>query len=233
MGLELTGKNFRMAELIIEKESINPLTKDKMFPEGIYCILSSSENHEKQLNTYYKLLNRGLDTPEAILDKVNAKKLWDIIKKARFPNSKRKYILRFSEFWLESEIPRRILDDANNGRQYEFELRDELAKKAPGMGRKCASFFMQKCGYENLVPVDIWVLRFLEDKGYEVKIPDYRTVGGLTKKEYLEYEKIISGMAGEYNVSPVIFQAYVWGKYSKWSKLYAPDQTTFDRFYNP
>lgn len=228
MGLELTEKDFRNAEFIIKKELINPLTRDNVFCKGVYWILSGAENHKKQLEIYYKLLDSELDTPESVIN--NKQRLHEIIKKARFPKSKEKYISKFSKFWLESEIPEKILDDANNGRQCEFELRDQLAKEAPGIGPKCASCLLNSCGYKHVVPVDLWILRFLEDGGYEVKVPDYKTVGGLTKKEYLEYEKIISDRAREYNVSPVILQAAVWSKYSKWSDLY--NQTTFSDFYH-
>ncbi len=224
MAHYFTEKDFKNAEWVINQESIDPLTEKALFTKGLYWILSSSENHKKQVNIYNDLTLR-FNTPEDILN--NKQKVSNIIKKARFPNTKEKSILGFSEFYLESELPERILEDACKGKQYGFEFREELVKKAPGLGYKCGSGLLQSCGYDYLVPVDIWVLRFLEDYNHEVKIPDYKTIGGITKKEYLKYEKIISSMAKEYEISPVVFQAAIWLKGSG-GGVY--NQTTFNEF---
>ncbi len=219
-----TKKDFKNAEFIIKQELIDPLTIEELFNKGLYWILSSSENHKKQTNLYNDL-TINFNTPETIL--ANKQEVHNIIKKARFPNRKEKFIFGFSKFYIESDLPEKILEDAYNGRQRGFELREELVKEAPGLGYKCGSGLLQSCGYDCLVPVDIWVLRFLEDYGHEVKVPDYKTVGGITKKEYLKYEKIISSMAKEYEVSPVVLQAAIWLKGSG-GGVY--NQTTFNEF---
>ncbi len=224
MDSYFTKKDFKNAKWVIKQESIDPLTEKSLFTKGLYWILSSSENHKKQVRIHTQLTDK-FKSPEAIL--TDQQGVYDIIKTSRFPNTKKKYILGFSEFYLESDLPERILEDAYNSKQYGFELREELVKKAPGLGRKCGSGLLQSCGYDYLVPVDIWVLRFLEDFGYEVKVPDYKTVGGITKKEYFKYEKIISGMAKEYEVSPVVLQAAIWLEGSG-GGVY--NQTTFSEF---
>ena len=76
---------------------------------------------------------------------------------------------------------------------------------------------MIKCGYKNVVPIDIWVLRFLKDMGYDIQIPDYRKQSGPKGKKYLEYESIFSDIAKEYAVSPALFQFALWTKYSTWN----------------
>ncbi|RLI99622.1 MAG: hypothetical protein DRP06_03100 [Candidatus Aenigmatarchaeota archaeon] len=58
-------------------------------------------------------------------------------------------------------------------------------------------------------------------------MPDYKTVGGITKKEYPEYEKIVSGRAKDYEVSPVVLQAAIWLEGSG-SGVYT--QTSFNDF---
>ncbi|MCK4730007.1 MAG: hypothetical protein KAT28_01680 [Candidatus Aenigmarchaeota archaeon] len=224
MDTHFTEKDFKNAERVIKQELIKPLTTNNLFRKGLYWILSGTENHKKQ-TILYNNLTLNFNTPKSIL--ANKPEVHEIIKESRFPNRKEKFIAGFSEFYLESDLPEKILEDSYNGRQNGFELREELVKDAPGLGHKCGSGLLQSCGYNYLVMVDIWALRFLENYGYKVKIPDYKTVGGITKKEYFEYENIISGMAKEYEVSPVVFQAAIWLNGSG-GGVY--DQTTFNDF---
>ncbi len=224
MAHRFSKKDFENAEFVIKQELIDPLTRETLFTKGLYWILSGSENHKKQTEIYNNLISK-FNTPKSILD--NKQKVHDIVKKARFPNRKEKFISGFSEFYIESDLSERILKDAYNGRQRGFEFREELVKEAPGLGYKCSSGLLESCGYDYLVPVDIWVLRFLEDCGYEIKMPDYKTVGGITKKEYLKYEETISDMAKEYKISPVVLQAAIWLEGSGGGVYY---QTTFNDF---
>lgn len=128
-------------------------------------------------------------------------------------------------WWIKSDLPQRILDDAQTGRNLGHELRDELSKKAPGMGMKCSSLLLIKCGYDNVVPVDIWVIRFLRSRGYNIPEPDYRRISGLVKREYLKYEEIFSEIGRkEYGISSVAFQAAIWAKNSYWNRSGIPPE---------
>lgn len=227
MSKEFSEKDFRIANSIVKSELIEPLNLDNMFKAGIYSILSSTENHRKHLKIYNKLISRNLSSPESILNR--RKEFHDVVKIARFPNNKEKHMVEFSRFWQESELPEMILEDANNRRERGHELRNLLAKDAPGMELKCSSFEMQKCGFEDTVMIDLWVIRYLSKEGYDVKIPDYKTVSGMKWKDYINYEIIISEIADDYNVKPVIMQCAIWAKYSPFSSIYS--QKTLDNYF--
>lgn len=212
----LTDEDFKNARILYEEEKIHPVNEENMFRAGLYCILSSAENFKKQKSIYDEFLETKLDRPESI--KGDKEKFKQIIKKTRFPNRKEKYVWSFAVWWPESDIPRKILDDIGDGREKEYEIRNEFAENAPGISYKCSSLFMIKCGYENVVPLDVWILRFLHDRGHDVKVPDYKTVSGVTDKEYLKYEKIVCEIAEELEISPALFQCALWSKYSTWKK---------------
>lgn len=224
MDWQLTRKDFENARLLLKRELISPINQENMFRAGLYCILSAAEKYSKHNAIYYELLENEIDTPDAILS--NKRELTEIIQRARYPNAKEKHIRKFASWWLESDLPDEIMIDIYAEKKKEFALRNRLAEEAPGIWYKGASLFMIKCGYENVVPVDLWVLRFLEENGHDVSLPHYVTVrspnykerSGPTPKEYLQYEKVISDAAKEYLVSPALFQFILWSKYSTWKK---------------
>lgn len=213
--LKLTDYDFRVGREIWGKEKIASLMPENIFKAFIYVILSSTERYDKQLMVYEEMLRNNLDGPISI--HANSLLLENIVGKARFPNNKIKHIKKLAEWGLDNnyKLSNKIIEDIKNKRKNGFEIRDEIADEVPGVGRKCASLLMSKCGYENIVPVDIWMIRFLSDAGYEVEIPNYKTNRGPSKEKYHEYEKIISEIAEKYyNVSPIIFQCTLWGRHS-------------------
>ncbi|MEM5794616.1 MAG: hypothetical protein QXS48_05060 [Candidatus Aenigmatarchaeota archaeon] len=212
LELYLSKEDFKVGRRLMEEEKIYPITYENMFVAGIYCILSAAEKHSKHVLVYNKLV-KTLDIPEKILS--NKEKLRKIVSVARFPNLKTERIYNFASWWVKNSLPKRILKDINSGREKEFELRNELAEECPGISYKGASLFMVKCGYENVVPIDLWMLRFLRSLGYEVEIPDYKKKSGPKPREYLEYEKIISEITRKLKVSPAFLQFTVWSKFSK------------------
>jgi len=212
----LTEEDFKNAQILYEEEKIYPINEETMFRAGLYCILSAAEKYSKSRFVYQMFHMHMLDTPSRIIS--NREKMKELVKKLRFPNMKEKHVYKFALWWPKTSIPSKIIEDIKHGRKNEFNLRNRLAEEAPGMSYKSSSLFMIKCGYENVVPIDLWMLRFLSHIGYEVEIPDYKTRSGPKKKEYLEYEKLISEIARSYNVSPALFQFAVWSKHSTWNR---------------
>jgi thermostable 8-oxoguanine DNA glycosylase len=210
----LTEKDFRRAKLVLEEERIYPVTYENMFCAGIYCILSAAEKYEKFRQVYQKVLRHELNTPDKIMNK--REELKKVLSTIRFPNEKEDRVYNFAVWWKKSFMPETILKDINLGRKEEFVLRNRLAEECPGLSYKGASLFMVKCGYENVVPIDLWVLRFLKQLGYEVAVPDYRQRSGPKQKEYVEYERILTEIASECKVSPAQLQAAIWAKLSNW-----------------
>ncbi|MBU0461403.1 MAG: hypothetical protein KJ574_02330 [Nanoarchaeota archaeon] len=212
-GLYLHEEDFNLADRIYQEERISPLTSENMFLRAIYCILSAAEHFSKQKLVYEGLINAGLTTPEQIA--LHPGLLSDIVSKARYPNSKERAIAGLAQWWPETDLPARIIADVSDSQQKEFELRNGLAKECPGMWYKCASLFMRMCGYRNVVPVDLWAMRFLRDKGFDIRIPSDQT-SGLTKKEYMEYEQAFARVASEFGIPPAHFQLLLYAKFSTW-----------------
>jgi thermostable 8-oxoguanine DNA glycosylase len=212
---EFTEHDFRNAQILYEKEQIKPLTEANLFRASLYCILSAAENYTKLMRVYTTLLDNKIDTPENIAS--NRQTLDEIVGKSRKDKQKKHYIYDLACWWPGSNLPKDIVEDAHNSRQKEFELRNGLAKDAPGLGYKCASLLIRMCGYENIVPVDIHVQRFLKEKGCAVRVTDYKTQPGLTKKEYLEYEQMFTEIAKSRNITPAKFQYVLWVKRSSWN----------------
>ena len=210
--LVLTSEDIKKAMRLYEKEKLKKFDLQNMFLAGIYSILSAAENSGKHGKLYGRLLDSKLDSHSKIIQ--NKQEVKKIIREARYPNLKYERILKFAEWWSSSDLPEKIQYDVYNGREKEVELRNELAREAPGMSLKCSSLFMNKLGYENVIPIDVWLLRLLDSLGYKVELPDYKTQSGPVGKKYLEYERIIQDMAKEYEIPPVIFQIATWKKYS-------------------
>ncbi len=220
----LCKKDFEDIEEFLKREHI-PLTEYYMYNAGNYCILSAVQNNPTHQELYENLINSNFDTPDRIIEgfENSFDDIYKILKNAHFPNQKMERIYNFADWWNKSNLHKKILHDAENGREEEFKLRNQLAKEAPGLGLKCASLYMIKCGYENIVPVDIVLLKFLDKLGYDVEIPNYKTKSGPNHKEYLKLEKLTTDLTKNEKlleltdleeISPAIFQAVVWRKYS-------------------
>lgn len=216
--LVLTEKDFEDAWKLYEAEKIDPITKENMFRGIIYCMLSSGgENYQKQMMVYNRLLRSGLDNPDAICH--GEDKLMEIVGKSIYPNMKIIDIYRLALNWPTLDIPYRILVDREHGMDNGFDIRELIVENVSGMGYKCSSLFLRMCGYLDLATIDRWALRMLHSLDYDVKLPESNKKGrGIAKKEYLELEEIIRGLANEYGIEIAIFQMAVYFKYSSWKK---------------
>jgi len=163
-----------------------------------------------------KLLVYGFNVPEVFLK--NRPGLRNNIRLSHFPNSKMERITNFSKWYLkETRLSRLLIHDITvNNRVFGRSIRNGFAEEAPSIGYKSSSLLMIKCGYEDVIPIDIWVMRYLRERGYNVQVPDYMTVGGMTKKTYLELEGILRDIAEDFGVSLAVFQGALWGKWSTW-----------------
>ena len=221
MGLffENADFNFKEGELtlarnLLEMERIVPLNRENLFRKTIYWFLSSSEKHEKQQAIFKKLNYYKFTSPERILnDRTGLCN--KILGESRFPNQKKKWLISLCNYWIDSNFVNELFEDVNSKKEKGFELRENISKyPGNGIGRKCASSILISCGYDNLVPVDVWVLRYLNDydEGLGVKLPDYKVESGPTKKEYLKYEEYIVDKGTELGVTPAELQAMIWIK---------------------
>ncbi|KYK38411.1 MAG: hypothetical protein AYK18_17230 [Theionarchaea archaeon DG-70] len=69
------------------------------------------------------------------------------------------------------------------------------------------------------------------EKAYGIEPPDFKTISGLPKKEYLLYERIIQEEADDLGITPAHFQASLWSLHSNIRKTpLSPSQTILDSF---
>lgn len=209
--------DIKKAEDWYQQELINPVNSENMFKAAVYSILSIAQNYTRQKSIYDSLLENNLDTPEKIND--NTEGFERIISKARYPNSKIRtiYKLAIDWNWTPNVIiaKEQIFWDIKNGRKGdEFELRNTLAKRIYGVGLKCASLLMMKCGYQNVVPIDRWMIRFLRQTcDYDIRHIESRR--GMSKSKYLNCEKEFQKQAELYGYTPAFLQNLVWTYFSK------------------
>lgn len=216
LSWDITKKDVEAAQFLYDREKIDPLTDKNMFEGALYSLLTSGENYQNLIKRMDQLKRFKLNTPQGIQN--SGKDLTMILSKVRFPNRKERVVRELADWWITTDIGKRIRKDVSGKKEEEFELRNELARKGPGLGYKCSSLFMRMCGYENIVPLDIWALRFLAQKGDSVRIPDHKTEQGIKKKEYIEWEEIFSNYAREKGISPSWFQLALWCKVSVWTR---------------
>jgi len=213
---DIGDDELKEAQVLCEKERIDPLTKENMFRAGVYCILTAGENYQNLKKVERRLLNAKFDTAESVDG--GGKELSDILRNTRFHNNKERMVRGFAKWWLKTPLPSKILDDIPQGRKKEFELRNNLAKFAPGLGLKCSSLFLRMAGYLNVVPIDIWALRYLVGQNFDVTVSDFKTKSGISNKEYFRCEKKFSEIAREKGFHPAMYQVALWCKVSTWTR---------------
>jgi thermostable 8-oxoguanine DNA glycosylase len=201
----------------------DPLNRDMLFPVFEYVMLSRAQNTPKLIKVFNKISRHNFNTPENVLRPENHEEIVRILKETRFPNVKTKNFFDLAEWWKkdleEKDIVGDLVKDINSGGNSSVYLRDALPAFGPkGMGYKIASLLIQTATPDlrrvEVVTVDKWILQFLNDIGYEFRVPDYRTVSGISSNEYLEAERIVSEKARDCSLAPGEFGYALWCKSS-------------------
>jgi len=200
----------------------NPIDDNVVFPTLVYVMLSAAQDTNRLVRVFDKLSKNRLNTPEGI-KQANQTKIRKILKGTRFPNKKTENFIKLPDWW-EQETSKDIIDEIvqninSHKKGKQTYLRNKLAENGPtGVGYKISSLFIQTLTEDlkgvEVVTVDKWILEFLRKIGYKVKVPDYRTVSGITRKEYLDCEKIISEKAEKCDLSPGELGYTLWCKFS-------------------
>ncbi|MDP2672565.1 MAG: hypothetical protein Q8O84_02020, partial [Nanoarchaeota archaeon] len=167
------------------------------------------DQHKKQFNEFLK---NNFCTADSIIN--NKKEVENILKKYGFSNKKIPMVFSTAENWNKMNLTKRIRDDKN--KELGFKLREEIVEKMYGVGYKFASLFMRMSGYDYLVPVDVWAMKYVESRGFKNR--SKQNSSGLFPREYLKYEKKLTNYAKKSNVSPALFQATIYAKFSTWAK---------------
>ena len=177
----------------------------------LYSVLSHREKFKQHKRQFNEFLSNNLQTAESIMK--NKEKVEEILKNYGFSNRKIPMVFSTAEQWKGLNLTEKIRDDKI--KDLGFLLREEIVEKMSGVGYKFASLFLRMSGYENIVPVDTWAIKYVESKGFKER---YKDTFGLKPNQYLKYEKKLTEHSKKFNVSPALFQATIYAKFSTWKK---------------
>ncbi len=210
--IKLIPDDFKLAARFQKKQRLKNVTLESLFHDGfLYSMLSANESYNNQMRALNQLDRACLNNPQAILNDEGTLK--EIVGLTMYGNQRSERILRFCNEWIESSLPQKILYDSVNGKVLEFVLRDEMKKQFSGIGLKTASLILNTLDYENVVPIDKWVIRYLFAHRLIKKDPTIRNrkqSGGISDGMYRKCEKIIQNRAKEIGVSPLNYQLAIW-----------------------
>jgi thermostable 8-oxoguanine DNA glycosylase len=210
-ALEIRDSDIRRAEFIRLTEQIKPVDNLTLFGGAVLCVLMGAEKYERARILHRRLMDEGFSTPEMMLG--GQEGLRGRLHLARWPNRRLERLVGLSSWWLDSDIPGQLIEDANNGQEKGVILRDQIAAGSKnGLGCKSASLLLTWCGYQEVAPLDVHMCRFLASMNLPVKVPDYIKVGALPKKKYLEAEEWFKRIAQSFGFPPAQLHRILWGK---------------------
>jgi N-glycosylase/DNA lyase len=172
---ELVFKSNKLVEQRLKEFTATHKAGNKeWFSELCFCILTANSKAQTALDIQKEIGTEGfLNLPE--------EKIREIIYKHRhrFYNNKTKYIIEARQYKNIKDIIT-IFKSIN-------EVREFLVKNIKGLGYKEASHFLRNVGFHDVAIIDRHILRFMEQQKLIKKIPKV-----ITRKQYLECEKILS-----------------------------------------
>ena len=105
-------------------------------------------------------------------------------------------------YLIEACKNKELLENINSKKGHE--LRDWLATNIKGIGYKEASHFLRNIGYKDFAIIDFHIIDLLA-KNKLIKKPKT-----MTKKIYLETEKVLADIAKKTNLSLAELDLYLW-----------------------
>ncbi len=166
-------------------------SESAVFSELCFCILTANYTAEGGLRIQ-KALSR--DFPGASRDELAAK-----LKAMghRFPNKR-------AEFIAEAQCICGKLGGMLDGFSSGSAAREWLADNVKGIGFKEASHFLRNIGFKDVAIIDRHILSYLAGKGL------IDPSKALTRKRYLEIERLLSAIALKLNITQADLDLYLW-----------------------
>lgn len=163
------------------------INKNKIFQELCFCILTANFNAERCIKIQ-KELNKGFLT-------LSQKEIANELKKLghRYPNTRAKYLVKARRCKKELD---KILKSKKK--------REWLVKNIKGLGYKESSHFLRNIGYKDFAIIDFHIMDLL------VKYNLIKRPKTLTKKKYLEIEKLLGKIAKKARLSLAELDLYLW-----------------------
>ena len=163
----------------------------EIFKEVAFCILAANFSASRSMKIIEALGDRllELDSEELALE---LKRLGH-----RYPRLRAKYIVKARKRLREMVKSIQAADD-------EFQLRGWLVRNIKGLGFKEASHLLRNLGCKNLAIIDLHILRILRRYGLISELKS------LTRRRYLEIEKLLRRMAKELGITLAELDLYLW-----------------------
>lgn len=163
---------------------------DAVFRELCFCLLTANYTAEGGIRIQDRIGNGFCSLPESKLA-IKLKRMGH-----RHPNSRANYI-------REARRQRYSLLDILKSRSGK-EAREWLVKNVKGLGWKEASHFLRNIGFEDLAIIDFHIVDLLVREGL-IERPNT-----LTKRKYLETEKVLEKIAKKSGLTPAELDLYLW-----------------------
>jgi len=204
------------------------VTEDDLWSELCLCVLSSNVPFESASSAFQHLKRKGLLTKEYLLSNSEAirtlskelskplylpiRKNGDL-RKYRFPQIRATYIVKAARTIYKSGYSLKALLQESKS---EYDARDVLTKRVPGVGLKQASLFLRNIGYSrSLAIIDTHIISFLEkfERPCESRITQPHS-----KEEYENIEKMMQTFARKLNAELSLLDFAIWSvmKSSNW-----------------
>ena len=186
------------------KEFIEVMKSDtnSWFNELVYCLLTANSSAKKGQECVDALcgLNIVLDgTLEEVSQTLKSQG-------HRFPNRRAEFILLARHLAPSLKATIQKFDGTKEARKW-------LVENVKGLGWKESSHFLRNVGYFDVAIIDRHILTNMRDHG--LTIIDGKK--GITKKRYLEYEKILEKVAEKVDMTLGEMDLYLW--YNKTGKV--------------
>lgn len=164
---------------------------EEIFGELCFCLLTANTSAEMGVRTQKAIGLEGF----LHLDQLSLRNaLRD--SKYRFYNLRSRFIV--DSRWIVDELP----DLVNSGNP--FHTREYLVENIKGIGYKEASHFLRNVGVFDFAILDKHILKMLLSEKPDLNI---RVA---SRKNYLETEQVILGMAKDMGLEPGILDLYMW-----------------------
>jgi len=163
----------------------------EIFKELCFCLLTANYSAKGGIRIQKEIGDGFLRLGEKAL----AKKLKAL--GHRFPNTRAKFI---AEARKNAGKMKKVVFSFGNGK----EAREWLVKNVKGLGYKEASHFLRNVGFMDVAVVDFHIVDLLA-KNKIIKKPKT-----MTKKKYLEIEKVLEKLAKKSGLEPGELDLYLW-----------------------
>jgi N-glycosylase/DNA lyase len=180
----------KVKERINDFKNIDIKSNKALFKEMCFCLLTANFNAEKSIKIQDEIGECFLtDSKEELSKKLKHYG-------HRFPNTRAEYI-------SQSQICINKIDKIVETHDKKF-LRDRIVNNIKGLGYKEASHFLRNVGFDDYAIIDFHIVDVLVEHQL-IKKPKY-----LSKKNYLEIEKLLRKIAKKTDLTLAELDLYLW-----------------------